>query len=268
MVPLFFRPTPTEPRRPNIAPAFARALAARIGLDWDDGRPHMAVGRRQATMDLGPGHQPDLNDQGRPDGWDGRAEGRAFGPRDLFDYIYAVLHAPSYRSRYAEFLRSDFPRIPMPGGADPRALFRALAAHGRRLTALHLLDINAAPELKAPAIRLAGAGSTQLGLGSGRNGVPRWQDGKVWINDARWFETVPEAVWSFRIGGYQPAQKWLKDRAGKGGQSPRDGRMLTEADILHYRRFTTAMQLTIPEMAAVDATINRHGGWPDAFAAP
>jgi hypothetical protein len=92
-------------------------------------------------------------------------------------------------------------------------------------------------------------------------------DGKVWINGERWFENVPEAVWNFRIGGYQPAQKWLKDRAGKGGANARDGRILTEADFLHYRRFVTAVMLTIPEMAAVDTTIEADGSWPAAFAA-
>ena len=264
---LFLRPTPTEPRRPNVSPAFTRALAARLKLAWIDGLPRASSKGGQLNLDaLAPPDQPDLMDQGASPDWDGRADlARAFGPRDLFDYVYAILHAPSYRTRYAEFLRSDFPRVPLPGGADPAGLFRALAAHGRRLTALHLLDVDAAPELRAPTIRLAGTGSTQLGMGSGRNGVPRWEDGKVWINDARWFETVPEDVWDFRIGGYQPAQKWLKDRAGKGGANARDGRTLTDDDVLHYRRFVTAMQLTIPEMAAVDATIERHGGWPDAF---
>ena len=201
-------------------------------------------------------------DRGAAPDWDGRADLRAaFGPRDLFDTIYAILHAPSYHARYAEFLRSDFPRIPLPGGADPAGLFRALAAHGRRLTALHLLDVEAAPDLRAPAIRLAGTGATQLGS---RNAIA-WEDGKVRINEGRWFETVPREAWEFRIGGYQPAQKWLKDRGGKGGANARDGRTLTDDDVLHYRRFVTAMQLTIPEMAAVDATIERHGGWPDTF---
>ena len=210
-----------------------------------------------------PPDQPDLMDRGAPPDWDGRVDlATGFGPRDLFDYVYAVLHAPSYRTRYAEFLRSDFPRIPLPGGADPTGLFRALAAHGRRLTTLHLLDVDATPELRTPAIRLAGAGSTQLGRASDI----RWEDGKVRINGERWFETVPEAVWTFRIGGYQPAQKWLKDRAGQAsGKKKRDGRVLSDDDVLHYRRFVTAMQLTIPEMAAVDATIAAHGGWPDAF---
>ncbi len=263
MIPLFFRRTPTELRRSNVSPAFARTLAARTNLTWDDGLPRNSSNAGQINMDtLAPPDQRDLMDQGRPDTWDGRAEGGAFGPHDLFDYIYAVLHAPSYRSRYAEFLRSDFPRIPLPGGAEPAKLFRALAAHGRRLTALHLLDVEAAPELGALAIRLAGTGSTQLG----KKAAIQWADGKVHINGERWFEHVPEEVWAFRIGGYQPAQKWLQDRAEKGGKSPRDGRTLTEADILHYRRFVTAMQLTIPKMAAVDATIEQHGGWPDAFA--
>ena len=269
--PLFLRPTDTDPRRPNIAPGHARAVAARTGLAYVDGLPrNSSDARGQVRMDaIAPPDQPDWMDAGMPDDWDGRADlSRAFGPRDLFDVIYAVLHAPSYRERYAEFLRSDFPRIPLPGGADPAGLFRGLAAHGRRLTALHLLDVDAAPELKAPKIRLAGpdGGSKQLGMGSGRNAVPLWEDGKVWINAERWFEHVPKEVWEFRIGGYQPAQKWLKDRAGKGGKTPRDGRTLTDEDILHYRRFTTAMQLTIPEMAAIDATIETHGGWPDAFA--
>ena len=128
-------------------------------------------------------------------------------------------------------------------------------------TALHLLDVEAAPDLRAPAIRLAGTGATQLGS---RNAIA-WEDGMVRINEGRWFETVPREAWEFRIGGYQPAQKWLKDRAGKGGANARDGRTLTDDDVLHYRRFVTAMQLTIPEMTAVDATIERHGGWPDTF---
>ena len=216
--------------RPCYRPS-SRALSGRLKLPWFDG----------------------LKDQGAAPDWDGRVDLRqGFGPRDLFDFVYAVLHAPSYRARYAEFLRSDFPRIPLPGGTDPAGLFRALTAHGRRLTALHLLDVAAAPDLSAPAIRLAGAGSTQLGNG-GKNGVPRWEDGKVWINGNRWFETVPEEVWNFRIGGYQPAQNWLKDRVGKGGANSRKGRTLTDDDVLHYRRFVTAMMLTIPEMAAIGA---------------
>ena len=264
--PLFLRSTPTEPRRPNVSPAFARSLATRTGLAWVNGLPRTSSQGGQLNLDaLTPPNQPDLMDQGAPSDWDGRVDlSQGFGPRDLFDYIYAVLHAPSYRDRYAEFLRSDFPRIPLPGGDDPSALFRALTTHGRRLSALHLLDVDAMPELQNPAIRLAGTGSTQLG----KKGDIDWQDGKVSINGDRWFETVPEEAWNFRIGGYQPAQKWLKDRAEKGGQNPCDGRILTDDDILHYRRFVTAMQLTIPEMAAVDDTIASHGGWPDAFAKP
>lgn len=264
--PLFVRDSDFEPRRPNVAPAFARSLAQRIGLPWVDGLPRASSKGGQFNMDaLAPLDQPDLMDQGAPPDWDGRVNlVTGFGPRDLFDFIYAVLHAPSYRTRYAEFLRSDFPRIPLPGGTDPAGLFRALAVHGRRLSALHLLNVDVVPELRAPAIRLAGTGSKQLGKATDIH----WKDGKVWINGERWFETVPEAAWTFRIGGYQPAQKWLKDRAGKGGTKARDGRVLTEADVLHYRRFVTAMQLTISEMAVVDATIEAHGGWPDAFAAP
>ena len=85
------------------------------------------------------------------------------------------------------------------------------------------------------------------------------------INPTRWFETVPEAAWTFHVGGYQPAQKWLKDRAAKGGRKPSPGRVLTDADILHYRRIIIALTQTAALMPQIDAVIATHGGWPGAF---
>lgn len=180
-----------------------------------------------------------------------------YGPRDLFDYIYAVLHSPGYRSRYAEFLKSDFPRIPTP---KDRAIFSALVPLGRALVALHLLRSEDALALKSPDIRFAGTGEARV-----EKGYPEYQNGKVMINGSRWFEDVPMATWEFHVGGYQVCEKWLKVRAAKGGKKPSPGRVLTEEDILHYRRVVVALTETRRLMAEIDTVIGQHGGWPGAF---
>jgi hypothetical protein len=76
---------------------------------------------------------------------------------------------------------------------------------------------------------------------------------------------VPQVAWDFHVGGYQPAQKWLKDRAAKGGKKASDGRVLTEDDILHYRRMIIALTRTAELMPQIDAVVEEHGGWPGAF---
>lgn len=88
---------------------------------------------------------------------------------------------------------------------------------------------------------------------------------RVMINASCWFEDVTPEVWNFHIGGYQVCEKWLKDRAGRGGKNPSPGRILSAGDILHYRRITVALRETIRLMAEIDQVIERHGGWPDAF---
>jgi hypothetical protein len=65
----------------------------------------------------------------------------------------------------------------------------------------------------------------------------------VKINDTQYFDHVPEVAWNFYIGGYQPAQKWLKDR---------HGRVLTFADIRHYQRMIVALKRTDEVMEEVD----------------
>ncbi len=97
-------------------------------------------------------------------------------------------------------------------------------------------------------------------------GYPKYENGKVLINGSRWFEDVPKATWEFHVGGYQVCKKWLKDRAGKGGQNPHPGRVLTEDDLLHYRRVVIAINETRRLMTQVDQVIEKHGGWPGAFA--
>ncbi|MDM7856908.1 type ISP restriction/modification enzyme [Thiopseudomonas acetoxidans] len=125
-----------------------------------------------------------------------------FGEPDelaIFDYIYAVLHCPAYRQTYAEFLKYDFPRIPWPASPDE---FWRLREQGSQLRQLHLMQPTAIGDTPYPL------------LGDGDNCIdkPRLQNSQIWINKTQYFDQVPDGVWEFYIGGYQPAQKWLKDR--------------------------------------------------------
>lgn len=255
LFPLWLKPSTGEThRRPNINRNWALAVGQSLNLSYDDGIPRGQQGSLGKDFIQPKVEQIGLLD--RP--WDGRGDlAKCFGPRDLFDYIYAVLHAPTYRSRYAEFLKSDFPRVPTPGSF---ALFADLVPLGRELVALHLLKPDEVSALKTPEIRFAGTGEARVG-----KGYPEYTNGKVMINATRWFEDVPKATWEFHVGGYQPCEKWLKDRAAKGGKKQSDGRVLTDEDILHYRRMVTALTETRRIMAEIDTKIAAHGGWPAAF---
>lgn len=257
LFPLWLKPSAGElHRRTNIDRAWALGLGKAVSLTYEDGIP------RGEQKSFGPDFQrPKAQQLGMLDTpWDGRGElEKTFGPRDLFDYIYAVLHSPGYRSRYAEFLKSDFPRIPTP---KDRVTFAALVKLGQQLVALHLVRPEDAPILKSPDIRFAGSGEARV-----ERGYPEYRNGKVMINATRWFEDVPKETWDIHVGGYQVCEKWLKDRAGKGGKSPGPGRVLTEDDILHYRRMVVALTETRRLMAEIDTVIEKNGGWPGAFCA-
>ena len=145
----------------------------------------------------------------------------------VFDYIYGVLHSPDYRRTCAQFLKIDFPRIPYPAS---RQVFAHLAEKGGELRRLHLMEDAAIGETPYPFI---GEGSGEVGKLEYRpsdNG-----DGKVFINPEQWFAGVPELAWRFHIGGYQPAQKWLKDRKG---------RKLSFDDVRHYRKIVKILSET------------------------
>ena len=171
-----------------------------------------------------------------------------FGPEDVFNYIYAVMQSPSYRSRYNELLRIDFPRIPFTSNKD---LFRELCQKGDRLVKLHLLQ----PEAVNPVIcRYPEKGDDQVERGYPRYVPPKdGQAGRVWINRKQYFEGVSPNVWEFTIGGYQVCDKWLKDRRG---------RVLSYDDLTTYCQIVTALTRTIEVMAEIDEVIEEHGGWP------
>jgi hypothetical protein len=172
---------------------------------------------------------------------------------DIFHYIYAVFHSLSYRSRYAQFLKIDFPRLPLTGNLE---LFRSLAQLGGELTALHLLE---SPKLNAPITEFIGSNTVVSKVGWTAD-----DGGTVWIDKGQTngFRPVPEEVWNFHIGGYQVCEKWLKDRGPKKGQP---GRTLTVEDIAHYHKIVIALSETIRLMAEIDQVIETHGGWPGAF---
>lgn len=153
-----------------------------------------------------------------------------FAHIDLLDYIYAVLHSPTYREKYKEFLKIDFPRVPYPKDA---ATFWKLVHLGSQIRQIHLLE--------SPTVEKF---ITQYPV-NGDNVVtkPNYQDGKVYINDSQFFDFVPQVAWEFYIGGYQPAQKWLKDRKG---------RALEFDDILHYQKIIAALYETDRLMREID----------------
>ena len=146
-------------------------------------------------------------------------------PEDILYYTYGVLYSPGYRNRYAEFLKIDFPRLPLTGDLE---LFNRLAGLGGELVRLHLLE---SPKRDDHITSPVGSGDFQVEEVS-------YSDETVWIDRAktRGFRGVPEEVWNFHIGGYQVCEKWLKDRQAKGGKNPRPGRVLTDEDIAHYQK--------------------------------
>jgi predicted helicase len=166
-------------------------------------------------------------------------------PEHIFNYAYAVFHSPRYRSRYAEFLKIDFPRLPLTSSLD---LFRALTKLGGELVALHLME---SPKLDKQITKWIGGKNPEVEKVT-------YFDETVWTDKTQTegFRGVPETVWNFHIGGYKVCEKWLKDRKG---------RTLTAADIAHYHRIITALCETIRLMREIDEVIEEHGGWPNVF---
>lgn len=226
LAPLYLYPTEQEiaadfyaadHREANLSPAFTGALAGATGLQFIP---------------------------------DGAGDGQeTFGPEDVFHYIYAVFHSPTYRERYDQFLRADFPRVPLPTGAG---LFVTLAGLGLRLVDAHLLRPGGLGPVLA-GFPVAGDNVIARGYpkydeeGTGGEGGP----GRVWINRRQYFAGIEPDSWRFRIGGYQPLDKWLKDRRG---------RALSYDDLEHYRRIVAALSATRELMGEVDAAIADKGG--------
>lgn len=166
------------------------------------------------------------------------AYGQEPAPKEVFFYTYSVLYATSYRERYFDFLKTDFPRIPFT--AD-RELFRRLAALGKRLSELHLLR---SPELDPPAARFYGEGDSTVAKNRAKGFRYEPEQQRVYINATQYFEPVPPELWEYAIGGYQVPEKWLKDRRE---------RKLSVEEIRTYCRIITALQKTVEIQEEIDA---------------
>jgi very-short-patch-repair endonuclease len=168
-----------------------------------------------------------------------------FTPIDILDYIYAVLHSPTYREKYKEFLKIDFPRVPYPKDQDT---FWKLVELGGEIRQIHLLE---SPVVDKPISKYPITGTNVVGKikfelsphSISPKGEKIFPVGKVYINESQYFEDVPEVAWNFYIGGYQPAQKWLKDRKD---------RELQIDDIRHYLKIIVALTETDRLMKEVD----------------
>ncbi len=212
---LFDRPPTNAPgkRSPNLAPEFIADISTRLGMEFIA---------------------------------DGKGDGKTtFGPEDIFNYMYAVFHSPTYRQRYAEFLKTDFPRLPLTSNCN---LFWELGAKGDRLVNLHLMKATAAEIVCYPKTGDNKIEKVRYTAPKGDSG------GKVWINKSQYFEGVAPEAWNFYIGGYQVCQKWLKDRKG---------RKLDYEEINCYQNVVAALAETIVLMGEIDDfIINKNGGFP------
>jgi predicted helicase len=212
-------------RKPNLSEKFVEEFSGKLGLKFI------------------PDGQGDLK--------------KTFGPEDVFYYIYAVLHSPTYRTRYADFLKIDFPRVPL---TSDKKLFAALVKLGGELSALHLME---SPELNKTSVAFPVAGNSEVEKGfpkfkveeassllNQRQDAAATLKGRVYINKTQHFDGVPSNVWNFTIGGYQVCEKWLKDRRE---------RTLTHDDLQHYKKIVIALSRTIELMNQIDETIP---SWP------
>lgn len=209
--PTLFDPPLTEApggRRPNLAPEFITEFSDKLGLEFI------------------------------PDGKGNKT--KTFGPEDIFNYIYAIFHSPTYRQRYAEFLKIDFPRLPLTSNS---ALFWELAQIGDKLVQFHLMKETGREISTYP---IAGSNIVEQ--------VKYTEDRQqVGINSEQYFTGVTPQIWNFYIGGYQVCQKWLKDRKG---------RELTFEDLSHYQNIISILAETIEIMADIDKVIEKYGGFP------
>jgi len=170
---------------------------------------------------------------------------QTFGPEDIFHYMYVVFHTHNYRTRYAEFLIIDFPRLPL---TSNRELFRQLCQLGERLVGLHLME-----KLGKVTTRFPEKGNDMVEKVEYLESRDQPGQGRVYINKTQYFDAMPSAVWNFHVGGYQVCHKWLKDRKG---------RVLSFEDIVHYQRVVASLRETIVLMERVDEVIEEGGGWP------
>jgi predicted helicase len=215
-------------RTPNLNAEIVKQIADKLGLTFTNEKEQHVISnevRNVSSAQLNPEKKTESANTNEISPYsrnDGTGKDTTFAPIDILDYIYAVLHSPTYREKYKEFLKIDFPRVPFP---KDKVIFWQLVKLGGEIRQIHLLE--------SPTVEKY---ITQYPI-DGNNVVvkPKYENGKVYINDTQYFANVPQVAWEFYIGGYQPAQKWLKDRKE---------RTLEFDDILHYQKIIVALSET------------------------
>jgi len=202
-------------KQPNLAPECVEALSEKLDLPFVPAA-HRGLHTRSSSA---PSASPAVK--------------LSWNPEDLFCYAYAVFHSPTYRQRYAELLKIDFPRLPLTADAK---LFFKLADLGEKLVRLHLMRSAKLNDFITVFPHPGGNEVEKL----------RYEDGNVWLNKDQCFEGVDEEDWNFHIGGYQVLAKWLKDRKGH---------TLSFDDIEHYQKIVVAIRETRRLMTEIDAAI-------------
>ena len=155
----------------------------------------------------------------------------------IFYYAYAIFHSPTYRTRYAEFLKIDFPRLPLTSNEN---LFNALATKGEELVNLHLMKSDILNNLITTYQPMADNQVTEV--------TYNLELQRVYINKQSHFTNIPPHIWKFKIGGYQVLDKWLKDRKNA-------KRQLSNDEISYYQKIVVALTETLGIMAEIDKTI-------------
>ncbi|MBE9231335.1 N-6 DNA methylase [Cuspidothrix issatschenkoi LEGE 03284] len=158
-------------------------------------------------------------------------------PEQIFYYAYAIFHSPTYRTRYAEFLKIDFPRLPLTSNEN---LFNSLAIKGEELVNLHLMKSDIFNNL---ITTYQGIGDNQVTEVTYNSELQR-----VYINKQSYFTDIPSHIWEFKIGGYQVLDKWLKDRKNA-------KRELSIEEINHYQKIVIALTETLKLMQEIDIII-------------
>lgn len=167
--------------------------------------------------------------------------GGTIGPESIFYYIYAQLNSPSYRRRFSESLKTNFPRVFLPRDLE---MYRSMAQLGSDLVSLHLLESSRPGVTRCRFVGNQGVEVEKIS----------WSEGTVWLDKDRTagFEGVTEATWNFHIGGYQVCEKWLKDRKGQA---------LLSDDIAQYKMIVAALHGSIEVMTQIDQVVSSNGGW-------
>jgi predicted helicase len=224
-------------RQPNLNMEIVKQIAEGLGMDFLPEKEEDANVCMAESGEVSPSYR------------------NSFAPIDLLDYIYAVLHSPTYREKYKEFLKIDFPRVPYP---KDKEVFWNLVSLGGALRQIHLLESPIVSQYitqypvdgnnVVDKLRFEVCDNKDLTVRrGGLSGLNRKvNQGRVYINPTQYFDHVPETAWNFYIGGYQPAQKWLKDRKG---------RTLNFEDILHYQKIIVALMETDRLMKEVDGVL-------------